>query len=71
MEDRKLSQCSSNGDQELETYTVQDGDNLNKIAALHDTTPSKLAQINKMSSARSYVFPGQVLKLPPPGNFQL
>ena len=57
---RKLSQTSSNGDQdELETYTVQDGDNLNKIAAFHDTTPSKLAQLNKLNS-RSYVFPGKL-----------
>ena len=60
---RKLSQTSSNGDQdELETYTVQDGDNLNKIAAFHDTTPSKLAQLNKLNS-RSYVFPGKPLHL--------
>ena len=39
---------------------------LNKIAAMHDTTPSKLAQINKMASTRAYIFPGQVLKLPHP-----
>ena len=63
---RKLSQTSSNGDRgdndqdELETYTVQDGDNLNKIAAFHDTTPSKLAQLNKLNS-RSYVFPGKIM----------
>ena len=66
---RKLSQSSSNGggDQsDLELYTVLDGDSLNKIAAMHDTTPSKLAQINKMASTRAYIFPGQVLKLPHP-----
>ena len=42
-----------------------DGDTLNKIAAMHDTTPTKLAQINKMSGSR-FVFPGMNLKLPPP-----
>ena len=61
-EDRKSSQSSSNGgaDQDLEMYTVQEGDSLNKIAAMHDTTPSKLAQMNKMMSTRSFVFPGRV-----------
>ena len=49
-----------------ETYTVQDGDTLNKIAAIHNTTPSKLAQFNKMSSSSKIIFPGQILKLPPP-----
>ena len=32
---------------------------------MHDTTPTKLAQINKMSGSR-FVFPGMNLKLPPP-----
>ena len=32
---------------------------------MHDTTPTKLAQINRMSGSR-FVFPGQILKLPPP-----
>lgn len=64
---RRTSESSSNNDDnaEGETYTVKDGDTFNKIAAMYDTTPSKLAQINKMSGSR-YVFPGQVLKLPPP-----
>lgn len=52
-------------DDETKIYTVKDGDTLNKIAAMHDTTPSKLAQKNKMSGSR-FVFPGQVLRLPTP-----
>ena len=32
---------------------------------MHDTTPTKLAQINRMSGSR-FVFPGMNLKLPPP-----
>ena len=65
--DRKLSETSSNGDfsEEFKTYSVKDGDNLNKIAIFHDTTASKIAQINKMSGSR-LVFPGQILKIPPP-----
>jgi len=66
---RRTSQTSSNGDVSLdenfENYTVKDGDTINKIAAMHDTTPTKLAQINRMSGSR-FVFPGQILKLPPP-----
>ena len=49
---------------EVKTYEVKDGDTLNKIAAMHDTTPSKISQLNRMSTR--YIFPGQVLKLPPP-----
>ena len=65
--DRRVSETSSNGDaaEELKTYTVKDGDNLNKIAVMHDTSASKIAQINKMSSSR-LVFPGQILKIPAP-----
>jgi len=66
---RRPSQTSSNGDVSLDetdqNYTVKDGDTINKIAAMHDTTPTKLAQINRMSGSR-FVFPGQILKLPPP-----
>jgi len=64
--DRRSSQASSNGDAaSLDDYIVKDGDTLNKIAAMHDTTPTKLAQINRMSGSR-FVFPGMNLKLPPP-----
>ncbi len=66
--ERRPSEASSNGDvanEELETYVVKDGDSLNRIAAMHDTTPSKLAQVNKMGMSR-FIFPGQVLKLPAP-----
>ena len=35
---------------EDKVYTVRDGDTLNKIAAMHDTTPSKITQVNKMST---------------------
>jgi len=52
-------------DENFQNYTVKDGDTINKIAAMHDTTPTKLAQMNKMSGSR-FVFPGQILKLPPP-----
>jgi LysM repeat protein len=62
---RTTSVSSSNGDAgEYETYLVQDGDSLTKIAAMHDTTPTKLAQVNRMTS--KFIFPGQVLKLPAP-----
>ncbi len=43
---------------------VKDGETLNSIAASYDTTPSLLAQLNRLSSS-SFLFPGKKLKIPP------
>jgi len=53
----------ANSDQVTE-YVVDARDTLNSIAAKHDTTPALLKQHNKLSSG--FVFPGQLLKIPPP-----
>ncbi len=45
-------------------HTVKDRETLNSIAAFYDTTPSALAQYNKMGASK-FIFPGKVLKIPP------
>ncbi len=64
-DDDKEKDKSESDENVIKTYTVKDGDTLTKIAAMHDTTPTKLAQFNKMFGAKM-VFSGMVLKLPPP-----
>ncbi|GLH04464.1 uncharacterized protein LOC113466943, partial [Gryllus bimaculatus] len=44
------------------TYTVSAHDTLTSVAARFDTTPSELAEINRL--ATRLVFPGQVLQVP-------
>ena len=46
-------------------HTVQDRETVNSIAAMYDVTPSELRQENKLGMSR-LVFPGQVLRVPPP-----
>jgi LysM repeat protein len=41
-----------------ETYTVQDGDTLNKIAMVHGVSSKDLAYANKCSP--DFIFPGKV-----------
>ena len=46
-------------------HTVQDRETVSSIAAMYDVTPSELRQENKLGMSR-LVFPGQVLRVPPP-----
>jgi LysM repeat protein len=48
----------------IREHSVKDRETLNSIAAFYDTTPSALAQYNKMGSSR-FIFPGKLLKIPP------
>jgi len=45
-------------------HTVKDRETLNSIAAFYDTTPTALAQFNKMGTSK-FIFPGKVLRIPP------
>ncbi|MCB1026650.1 MAG: LysM peptidoglycan-binding domain-containing C40 family peptidase [Microthrixaceae bacterium] len=46
-----------------QTYTVQAGDSFYRIASKTGTDPNELAAVNGMT-LKSYIFPGDVLKLP-------
>ena len=46
-------------------HEVKSGDTWNSIAAFYDTTPSFLAQTNRMSTSK-LLFPGVKLKIPEP-----
>jgi hypothetical protein len=46
-------------------HVVADGETLARVAAKYDVTPSELAQLNRLGMGRM-IFPGQVLKIPPP-----
>ena len=50
LEDEEPKLPEEESTEEDKTYMVRDGDTLNKIAAMHDTTPSKITQVNKMGT---------------------
>ena len=51
-------------DTENREHPVKDRETLNSIAAFYDTTPTALAQFNKMGTSK-FIFPGKVLRIPP------
>ena len=52
------------GECAIREHTVKDRETLSSIAAFYDTTPTALAQFNRMGTSK-LIFPGKVLRIPP------